>query len=206
VDGAGATVPTVGAAGFAAAFLAACFFGLAFVRADFLLAALFFAGFFNDFLFAFFFAALLFFFFFAAFLPFLFLAMTDLHQKLMKQRTESAHGGAGYSTAGESPGPLNSFAARQQILMQDVGIEPDPAVPYDRRRFPIHDDATEPFHIPPGAESAHFEEIPEKHATFQTVVELQPEPVIRRGLALGHPMHACSRPKAQSKWKGPSPN
>src|SRR5713226_2886644 len=108
VDGAGATVPAVGAAGFAAAFLAAFFLGFAFFRADFFLAAFFFAGFFNDFLFAF--AALFFFFFFAAFLPFLFLAMTDLRQELMKQRTESAHGGAGYPTAGESPGPLNSFA------------------------------------------------------------------------------------------------
>ncbi len=103
MDGAGATVPAAGATGFAAAFLAAFFLGFAFLRADF-----FFASFFNDFLFAF--AALLFFFFFAAFLPFLFLAMTDLRQELMKQRTESAHGGAGYSTAGESPGPLNSFA------------------------------------------------------------------------------------------------
>ena len=69
MDGVGAAVPTVGAAGFAAAFLATFFFGFAFLRADF-----FFAGFFNDFFFAF--AALLFFFFFAAFLPFLFFAMT----------------------------------------------------------------------------------------------------------------------------------
>ena len=69
MDGVGATVPTVGATGSAAAFLAAFLLGFAFLRADF-----FFAGFFNDFFFAF--AALLFFFFFAAFLPFLFFAMT----------------------------------------------------------------------------------------------------------------------------------
>jgi len=90
--------------------------------------------------------------------------------------------------------------------MKDVGIEPDPAVPNDRRRFPVHGDAAEPVYIPPGTERVQFEEIPEKHAPFQTVVEPQPELVIRRGLALGYPMHACSGLKTQSNWKGLSPN
>jgi hypothetical protein len=66
-DGVDATAPIIGAAGFAAAFLAAFFLGLA---------AFFLAGFFNDFFLAFFFDALFFFFFFAAFLAFLFFAMT----------------------------------------------------------------------------------------------------------------------------------
>jgi len=63
--------------------------------------------------------------------------------------------------------------------MKNVGIEPYPAVPHDRRRFSVHRDAAEPVCVPPGAESVHFEEIPEKHAPFQTVVELQPKLVIR---------------------------
>jgi hypothetical protein len=63
--------------------------------------------------------------------------------------------------------------------MKNVGIEPYPAVPHNRRRFPVHGDAAEPVYIAPGAESVHFEEIPEKHAPFQTVLELQPELVIR---------------------------
>jgi hypothetical protein len=107
VDGAGATVPASGAAGFVAA-LAAFLLGFAFFRADFFPAALFFAGFFNDLFLAF--DALFFFFFFAAFLAFLFFAMTNLRQELMEQHTEPARRGAGYSTAGENPGPLNSFA------------------------------------------------------------------------------------------------
>jgi hypothetical protein len=177
VDGAGATVPASGAAGFVAA-LAAFLLGFAFFLADFSPAALFFAGFFNDFFLAF--GALFFFFFFAAFLAFLFFAMTNLRQELMEQHTEPAHGGADYSTAGEKPRPIEFLCClgRPQILIQDVRIELDPAVPYDRRRLSVHDDATEPVYIPPGAEGAHFEKIPEKNAPLQPVVELQPERVV----------------------------
>jgi len=75
VAGSEAADPIAGAPGRTATFPATFFLGFADLLTPFLGTALFFAGFFDDFLLVFFFTAL-FFFFFAAFLAFLFFAMT----------------------------------------------------------------------------------------------------------------------------------
>jgi hypothetical protein len=80
-------------------------------------------------------------------------------------------------------------------LIKNVGVEADSIAPHDRRRLPVHDDATELIHIPPRAESAYIEKIPEKYTPLQTVLEFQPELVVPRSPAFGDAMQASFRPE-----------
>src|SRR6267142_6144446 len=78
-----------------------------------------------------------------------------------------------------------SCHAREQVLVQDVGIELNPSLPNDRRGFSIHRSATKSIHVTPSAEVPHIEQIPQKHAALQAVLELQPELVVPRRFAIG---------------------
>jgi hypothetical protein len=180
VDGGRATVPIIGAAGFAAVllvllagFLAAFFFlgffFAAFFPTDFFLTAFFFAFFF----------ATLFAFFFAGFFAF-FLAITSLHQELKERHTKSVHTGTGHSTPRDKSRGVDfsTRSTREQILVKDVRIELYPAIPYHRRRFLIHGNTAKLIHITPSAECAHLEKVPEENASLESVIEVQPEPVV----------------------------
>jgi hypothetical protein len=187
--------PAVAAAGFVAAFLAVFRFAV--------FLAAFLAGFFSDFFFPLLPAALLFFFFFAAFLAFLFLAMRASGKSYESDAPSPTIGHGLFNRRGD-PRRIEFLCchAGEQILVEDVGIELDPCIPHDRRCFPVHRSATELIHVTPDAENADVEQVPEKHAALQAILESQPKPVVPRCLAFGHAMHVVT----VTANRGPSPN
>src|SRR6266481_9705678 len=74
-------------------------------------------------------------------------------------------------------------------MIEDVGVEPDAALPGDRRRLRIDADLFELAHVAPQLEGADLEEIAEEHAALEAVLETQPQPVVLFRLARGHSVH-----------------
>src|SRR5713101_6925520 len=74
-------------------------------------------------------------------------------------------------------------------MIEDVRIEPDAALPGDRRRLRIDADPFELAHIAPQLEGTDLEEIAEEHAALEAVLETQPQPVVLFRLARGHSVH-----------------
>src|SRR4051812_28861109 len=80
-------------------------------------------------------------------------------------------------------------ALRQHILVEHLRIQPDAPFPRHRRGLGIHDDLLELTHVAPKLEGADLEEVSEKHAALQPVVETQPELVVVFRLARSYSMH-----------------
>src|SRR5229473_4415790 len=71
-------------------------------------------------------------------------------------------------------------------MIEDVGVEPDAALPGDRRRLRVDADLFELAHVAPQLEGADLEEIAEEHAALEAVLETQPQPIVLFRLARGH--------------------
>src|SRR5205823_13235424 len=74
-------------------------------------------------------------------------------------------------------------------MIEDIGVEPDAALPGDRRRLRVDADLFELAHVAPQLEGADLEEIAEEHAALEAVFETQPQPVVLFRLARGHSVH-----------------
>src|SRR5947208_9557416 len=74
-------------------------------------------------------------------------------------------------------------------MIEDVGVEPDAALPGDRRRLRVDADLFELAHVAPQLEGADLEEIAEEHAALEAGLETQPQPVGLFRLARGHSVH-----------------
>src|SRR4029079_11940826 len=77
----------------------------------------------------------------------------------------------------------SSAAVLLQFLVQHIRIEPDAAFPGDRGRFGIDAHFFELSHIAPQLESADLEQSTQKDASFETVVEADPQLVVLFSLA-----------------------
>src|SRR3990167_4873627 len=85
--------------------------------------------------------------------------------------------------------PISPPAPRRHVVAEDVRIEPDASLPRQRRGLGIDAHFLELAHVAPQLERADLEQVAEKHASFQPVVEPQPQHVVFLRLAGSDPVH-----------------
>src|SRR3954465_9034042 len=84
---------------------------------------------------------------------------------------------------------LNGVGPCSQVLIEDIAVEPDAALPGDGGGVGIDADFLELAHVAPQLERADLEQVAEEHAALEAVLEAQPELVVFLGLACGDSMH-----------------
>src|SRR2546421_3677995 len=84
---------------------------------------------------------------------------------------------------------LNGVGARSEVLIENIAVEPDAALPGDGRGVRIDAHLLELAHIPPQLERADLEQVAEEHAALESVLEAQPQLVVLLGLACRNSMH-----------------
>src|SRR5213076_1253843 len=75
-------------------------------------------------------------------------------------------------------------------MIEDVGVEPDAALPGDRRRLRVDADLFELAHVAPQLEGADLEEIAEEHAALEAVLN---------AATAGSPLPPCTRSLGASR-------
>src|SRR5436853_2076753 len=86
---------------------------------------------------------------------------------------------------------LNGVGARSEVLIENIAVEPDAALPGDGRGVRIDAHLLEFAHVAPQLEGADLEQVAEEHAALESVLEAQPQLVIFLGLARGDFMHVA---------------
>src|SRR3989440_1827538 len=84
---------------------------------------------------------------------------------------------------------LNGVGARSEVLIENIAVEPDAALPGDGRGVRIDAHLLEFAHIAPQLEGADLEQVAEEHAALESVLEAQPQLVVLLGLACRDSMH-----------------
>src|SRR5687768_5490719 len=78
-------------------------------------------------------------------------------------------------------------AVRLHVMIKNIRVEAYAAFPGDGRGFRIDAHLLELAHVAPQLERADLEQVAEKHAAFETVLEAQPQLVIVFCLARRYP-------------------
>src|SRR2546430_14209043 len=84
---------------------------------------------------------------------------------------------------------LNGVGARSEVLIENIAVEPDAALPGDGRGVRIDAHLLELAHVSPQLERADLEQVAKEHAALEPVLEAQPELVVLLGLACRYSMH-----------------